>query len=45
MRDNVTDKDTKKKVDLMLSQQISQLNNETELLNIRLKFNTFYNSL
>ena len=45
MRDNVTDKDTKKKVDLMLSQQISQLNNENELLDIRLKFNTFYNSL
>ncbi len=45
MRDSLTDKDTRKEVDLMLSQQIKQLDNESELLNIRLKFNTFYNSL
>tara|TARA_B100000902_G_scaffold109281_1_gene110896 strand:- start:1217 stop:1399 length:183 start_codon:yes stop_codon:yes gene_type:complete len=44
MRDVCSNQDTLKKLDLMINSNSAKIN-ENELLDIRLKFNTFYNSL
>ena len=44
MRSVCSDQDTLKKLDLMINSNSEKIN-QSELLNIRLKFNTFYNSL
>ena len=44
MRDVCTNKETLDKLDLMINNNSEKIN-QSELLNIRLKFNTFYNSL
>ena len=44
MRDVCTNKETLDKLDLMINSNSGKIN-ENELLDIRLKFNTFYNSL
>ena len=44
MRDVCTNKETLDKLDLMINSNSEKIN-QSELLNIRLKFNTFYNSL
>ena len=44
MRDVCSNQDTLKKLDLMIDSNSAKIN-ESELLDIRLKFNTFYNSL
>ena len=44
MRDVCTNKETLDKLDLMINSNSEKIN-ESELLDIRLKFNTFYNSL
>ena len=44
MRDVCTNKETLDKLDLMINSSSEKIN-QSELLDIRLKFNTFYNSL
>ena len=44
MRDVCSNQDTLKKLDLMINSNSAKIN-ENELLDIRVKFNTFYNSL
>ena len=44
MRSVCSDQDTLKKLDLMINSNSEKIN-QSELLDIRLKFNTFYNSL
>ena len=44
MRDVCTNKETLDKLDLMINSNSAKIN-ENELLDIRLKFNNFYNSL
>ena len=44
MRDVCSNQDTLKKLDLMIDSNSAKIN-ESEILDIRLKFNTFYNSL
>ena len=44
MRDVCTNKETLDKLDLMINSNSEKIN-QSELLDIRLKFNTFYNSL
>ena len=44
MRDVCTNRETLDKLDLMINNNSEKIN-QSELLNIRLKFNTFYNSL
>ena len=44
MRDVCTNKETLDKLDLMINNNSEKIN-QSELLDIRLKFNTFYNSL
>ena len=44
MRDVCTNKETLDKLDLMIDSNSAKIN-QSELLDIRLKFNTFYNSL
>ena len=44
MRSVCSDQDTLKKLDLTINSNSEKIN-QSELLNIRLKFNTFYNSL
>jgi len=44
MRSVCSDQDTLKKLDLMINSNSVKIN-QSELLDIRLKFNTFYNSL
>ena len=44
MRSVCSDQDTLKKLDLMINTNSAKIN-QSELLDIRLKFNTFYNSL
>ncbi len=44
MRDVCTNKETLDKLDLMINSNSAKIN-QSELLDIRLKFNTFYNSL
>tara|TARA_R100000742_G_C4208576_1_gene35607 strand:+ start:25 stop:201 length:177 start_codon:yes stop_codon:yes gene_type:complete len=44
MRDVCSNQDTLKKLDLMIDSNSAKIN-EAELLDIRLKFNNFYNSL
>ena len=44
MRSVCSDQDTLKKLDLMINNNSAKIN-DSELLDIRVKFNTFYNSL
>ena len=44
MRSVCSNQDTLKKLDLMINSNSEKIN-QSELLDIRLKFNTFYNSL
>ena len=44
MRDVCSNQDTLKKLDLMIDSNSAKIN-QSELLDIRLKFNNFYNSL
>ena len=44
MRSVCSDQDTLKKLDLMINNNSEKIN-DSELLDIRVKFNTFYNSL
>ena len=44
MRDVCTNKETLDKLDLMINSNSAKIN-QSELLDMRLKFNTFYNSL
>ena len=44
MRDVCTNKETLDKLDLMINSNLAKIN-QSELLDIRLKFNNFYNSL
>jgi len=44
MRDVCTNKETLDKLDLMINSNSEKIN-QSELLDIRLKFNNFYNSL
>ena len=44
MRDVCSNQDTLKKLDLMINSNSAKIN-QSELLSIRSKFNTFYNSL
>ena len=44
MRDVCTNKETLDKLDLMINSNSEKIN-QSELLDIRLKFNTFYNSI
>jgi len=44
MRDVCTNKETLNKLDLMINSNSEKIN-QSELLDIRLKFNNFYNSL
>ena len=44
MRDVCTNKETLDKLDLMINSNSAKIN-QSELLDIRLKFNNFYNSL